>query len=112
MAGYVMAGSALLGAYGAYQQGQWQKEQADKQAELDRQAAKAQTDFQVWKSETEAAQNANLAEQTRTVTASAADTTYQTTVDTIRKKAAAMMAKGGASGFNVNAGSYLAALQQ
>jgi len=110
MAGYVMAGSALLGAYGAIQQGQWQKEQAEKQAELDRQAAKASTDFNVWKSDQENTMNKYLAEQTIKSTEAAAGQTYDETVNALRRKAASSIAKGGASGFNINAGSFQTAV--
>ncbi len=119
MAGYVMAGSAVLGAYGAYQSGQYEKEYASKKAAIAETSAKSAYDYSTAKAEYEAAQNAALAESTRetaaatkTTAEAAAETTYGTSIDTYKKKLAAAIAKGSSAGFNINAGSYLSALTQ
>ena len=112
MSDYIMAGSAILGAYGSYQSGQYQKEFAEKQAAVDREKSKQETDFSAWKAEQEAAMNADMAEQAVSQTTGQAERTYSETVTELRRKAAAMEAKGGASGFRVSAGSFMPAIAQ
>ena len=107
MAGYVMAGASLLSAYGSYKQGKTQKEYADRQAEIDRRVAENQSKFVIWKSEQEAAMNSYLEGEVRDFTAAKAGLEYETTVNELRRNAACTVAKGGASGFRISAGSFL-----